>query len=267
MLRDVDGVRLNVLDEGEGHAVLFLHGLGGCWRDWEPQLDSLSDRFRCIVVEHRGHGRSEVTRGDYSTRLFADDAAAVCAQLGVGHAHVVGLSMGGLIAQALAVRHPELVDSMVLCDTGIGMNRAMAGALRGMAEAARVDGFPDSRGVVPVSSPGWSARTLAERPEVARNNMRESESADPDAWARAAHAVADHDLRGEIESVDVPVLLVWGADDQVIRISSAKGLQQVFPDADLVVLPDAGHVANLEAPAQFDEAITTFWAAHPCPRD
>jgi pimeloyl-ACP methyl ester carboxylesterase len=97
--------------------------------------------------------------------------------------------------------------------------------------------------------------------------MRESESADPDAWARAAHAVADHDLRGEIESVDVPVLLVWGADDQVIRISSAKGLQQVFPDADLVVLPDAGHVANLEAPALFDEAITTFWAAHPCPRD
>ena len=66
MLREVNGVRLNVLDEGEGHPVVFLHGLGGCWRDWEPQLDSLSDRFRCIVIEHRGHGRSELTRGDYS---------------------------------------------------------------------------------------------------------------------------------------------------------------------------------------------------------
>ena len=266
MLRDVNGVRLNVLDEGEGHPVVLLHGLGGCWRDWEPQLDSLSGRFRCIVVEHRGHGRSEPTRGDYSTRLFADDAAAVCAQLGVEHAHVVGLSMGGLIAQALAVRHPALVDSLVLCDTGLGMKPAMADWLRKAAEATRAHGFPDSRGVVPDTSPGWSTRTLAERPGIARNNVREAESADPDAWARAAIAVADHDLTGEIESVTAPVLLVWGAEDEVIRISSAEGLKRAFPGAELVVLPDAGHVANLEAPEAFDAAVTAFWDQHPCSR-
>ncbi|MGZ4729853.1 MAG: alpha/beta fold hydrolase [Acidimicrobiales bacterium] len=266
MLREVNGVRLNVLDEGEGHPIVFLHGLGGCWRDWEPQLDSLSDRFRCVVIEHRGHGRSELTRGDYSTRLFADDAAAVCAQLDIAHAHVVGLSMGGLIAQALAVRHPDLVDSLVLCDTGIGMKPPMSDWLRQAAEDTRAKGFRDSRGVLPESSPGWSAKTIAERPEVMRNNMRESESADPDAWARAAIAVTEHDLTGEIDAVTAPVLLIWGDSDEVIPIASAKGLQRVWPDADLVVLADAGHVANLEAPEAFDAAIVDFFAAHPCSR-
>jgi pimeloyl-ACP methyl ester carboxylesterase len=230
MLRDVNGVRLNVLDEGEGHAVVFLHGLGGCWRDWEPQLDSLSDRYRCVVIEH-----------------------------------VVGLSMGGLIAQALAVNHPDLVDSLVLCDTGVGMKPPMSDWLRKAAEDTRAKGFRDSRGVLPETSPGWSARTIAERPGVMRNNMRESESADPDAWARAAIAVTEHDLTGEIEAVTAPVLLIWGDSDEVIPIASAKGLQRVWPDADLVVLPDAGHVANLEAPAEFDAALLAFWSAHPCP--
>ena len=266
MLREVNGVRLNVMDEGEGHPIVFLHGLGGCWRDWEPQLDSLSDRFRCVVIEHRGHGRSELTRGAYSTRLFADDAAAVCAQLGIEHAHVVGLSMGGLVAQALAVGHPGLVDTMVLCDTGLGMRSKRAEFLRRAADDTRAKGFGDSRGVLPESSPGWSAKTIAEHPEIMRNNLRESESADPDAWARAAIAVAEHDLTGEIESVTAPVLVIWGDSDEVIPIASAALLQGVFPDAELVVLPDAGHVANLEAPREFDAAITTFFAAHPCAR-
>ena len=180
MLREVNGVRLNVLDEGEGHPILFLHGLGGCWRDWEPQLDSLSDRYRCVVVEHRGHGRSEVTRGDYSTRLFADDAAAVCAQLGIEHAHVVGLSMGGLVAQALAVGHPGLVDTLVLCDTGVGMKPPAwpIGCARPPPTPAR-RASRDSRGVLPETSPGWSARTIAERPEIMRNNLRESRARIP----------------------------------------------------------------------------------------
>src|SRR5215203_4703999 len=118
MRHSVRGVQINVIDEGEGAAVLFLHGLGGCWRDWAPQVDSLSDRYRVIVVEHRGHGRSEATGGRFTTGLFADDAVALCRQIGVPRAHAVGLSMGGLIAQAVALAHPGFVDALVLCGTG-----------------------------------------------------------------------------------------------------------------------------------------------------
>ncbi|MGH7747469.1 MAG: alpha/beta fold hydrolase, partial [Candidatus Dormibacteria bacterium] len=83
MLIDVDGIRLNVLDEGSGHPVLFLHGLGGSWRDWEPQLDSFSKRHRVIVPEHRGHGRSDRPLGEYSIARFAADIHTLCDVLSI----------------------------------------------------------------------------------------------------------------------------------------------------------------------------------------
>lgn len=257
--RSIDGVRLNVLDEGEGPTVLFLHGLGGTWRDWEPQLDDLSSDHRCIVVEHRGHGRSEVTRGELSIELFARDAAGVCAALGVDQAHVVGLSMGGMIAQRLAIDHPSLVRTLVLAATGAFMPEPAAGFLAEWARSVRDQGMPDSRGVVPDRSPAWSPVTLRERPHVARNNMREAESVDPDAWARAALAITRHDTRPDLGRIDVPVLLVYGADDRLVPVDNAEPLRQGIPHAELHVLPDAGHTCNLEQPEAFDALLRDFW--------
>lgn len=266
MLHSVNGVRINVMDEGEGHPILFLHGLGGCWRDWEPQLDALSDRYRCVVVEHRGHGRSEATSGRYSTELFAGDAARLCEQLGIEHAYVVGLSMGGLIAQQLALAEPNLVDALVLCDTGAAMLPRMAEALAEIARGVRDEGFPDSRGVVASTSLAWSDHTIAHQPHVARSNQREAESTDPDVWARAAFAVIEHDTRADLDRITAPTLLVWGEEDGLIPLKRASGvLLDGLPDARLVTIPDAGHVVNLEQPTAFDEAIVGFFGEHPCP--
>jgi 3-oxoadipate enol-lactonase len=266
MLREVNGVRLNVLDEGDGHPLVFLHGMGGSWRDWEPQLDHLRDRYRCIVIEHRGHGRSEATRGAYSTDLFAADAAAVCRHLGVGHAYVVGLSMGGMIAQKLALAEPDLVEALVLCDTGTHLGTRGAQFLRDWAARVRATGMVDSRGVVNPEATGFSRWTVEHQPHVARNNMREAESADPDAWARAAEAVAAHDTRADIGRITAPCLLVWGEEDPAVPVERAQPLADALGGAPLVVLPDAGHVCNLDQPAAFEAAIEDFFAAHPCRR-
>jgi 3-oxoadipate enol-lactonase len=267
MQRSVNGVRLNVIDEGEGHPILFLHGLGGSWRDWEPQLDALRDRHRVIVLDHRGHGRSEVTRGDYRVELFAADAVALCRDLGVEHAYVVGLSMGGMIAQALTLAEPGFVDALVLADTAAVMPPGVAELLAKTASKVRRDGFPDSRGELPAGDPvAWSPRTLTERPGVVRNNQRESEATDPDAWARAALAVAAHDAVDRLGEIRCPVLLVWGADDHVVPVGMAGPLQAGIPQAELIVLPDAGHVCNLEQPEAFDLVIEAFFAKNPCAR-
>lgn len=248
-----------MLDEGEGPTVLFLHGLGGTWRDWEPQLDDLSADHRCIVVEHRGHGRSEATRGELTTRLFARDAAAVCAELGVERTHVVGLSMGGMIAQWLTIDHPELVESLTVADSGAYMPSAAAEFLAAWAVSVRDDGMTDSRGVVPEQSPAWSDVTLRERSHIARNNMREAESMDPDVWARAALAVARHDTRALLGQITAPVLLVYGADDRLVSVDNAEPLQKGIPHAELHVLLDAGHTCNLEQPEAFDALLRDFW--------
>ncbi|HEY7069836.1 MAG TPA: alpha/beta hydrolase [Acidimicrobiales bacterium] len=266
MLREVNGVRLNVLDEGEGHPLVLLHGLGGCWRDWEPQLDHLRDRYRCIVIEHRGHGRSERTTGAYSTDLFAADAAAVCRLLGVGHAYVVGLSMGGMIAQKLALAEPDLVEALVLCDTGTHMGRRAAQFLRDWAARVRATGMVDSRGVVNPETTGFSRWSVEHQPHVIRTNMREAEAADPDAWARAAEAVAAHDTRDGIGRIAAPCLLVWGEEDPAVPVARAQALVDALGGAPLVVLRDAGHVCNLDQPAAFEAAVEDFFAAHPCTR-
>jgi len=264
VLRAVNGIRINVLDEGEGHPVVFLHGLGGCWRDWEPQLDHLRDRYRCIVIEHRGHGRSERCTGEYSTDLFAADAAAVLAQLGVGHAYVVGLSMGGMIAQKLALAEPDLVEALVLCDTGTHMGRRATDYLVAAGREIRDHGFPDSRGAVRVEGSAFSRWTVEHQPHVARSNMREAEANDPDCWARAALAVARHDTRDGIGRITAPTLVVWGEEDQAVPLKLAQPLVDALGGAQLVVLADASHVCNLDQPAAFEAAVEEFFGANPC---
>lgn len=266
MLHEVDGVRINVLDEGSGPAIVFLHGLGGCWRDWEPQLDSLSDRYRCVVIEHRGHGRSQRVRGPYSTDLFATDALAVCRLLGVEHAYVVGLSMGGMVAQKLALAAPDFVDALVLCDTSTHTGRRAGEGLRAAAEVARAGGMGALGDLVTGETTGWSAQTMAQRPEVARGNLREAEGNDPDCWAWSVDALVDHDTRADVGRITAPALLVWGAEDTGVPVAFAEPLAAALGGARVVVLDDAGHVCNLEQPAAFDRAVTAFLASHPSPR-
>ena len=263
MLREIDGVRINVLDEGTGPTVLFLHGLGGCWRDWEPQLDHLSDRYRCVVVEHRGHGRSQRVPGPYSTDVFAADALAVARHLGIDHAYVVGLSMGGMIAQKLALAAPDFVDALVLCDTSTHTGRRAGEMMHAAAAAVRAGGFGALGEHMTPDTTGWAARTLAEKPHVARNNSRESESNDPDCWAWAVGALVEHDTRDEIGGIEAPTLLVWGAEDRGVPVAFGEALAQGLGGAPLVVLDDAGHVCNLEQPDAFDDELTRFFAANP----
>jgi len=265
MRHDIGGVRLNVLDEGplDGDVVVFLHGLGGCWRDWAPQLDVLHDRYRCVVVEHRGHGRSEATSGALSIELFAADVLGVCRALGVEQAHVVGLSMGGMIAQHVALAAPDLVRTLVLCDTVAAFPAVVADGFRDYARGVRDDGHPDSRGVVPEFSPAWSQHALKELTAVVRDNQRETEGTDPELWCRAALAVADHDVTARLGEITAPTLLIWGREDGLVPVDlMAPPLRDGIAGARLEVLDDAGHLSNLDQPDTFTTLLTDFFAAH-----
>jgi 3-oxoadipate enol-lactonase len=260
MRHDIDGVRLNVLDEGEGEAVVFLHGLGGCWRDWAPQLDGLRDRYRCVVVEHRGHGRSEATAGAYSTPLFAADVVRVCAALGVERAHVVGLSMGGMIAQHVALDAPDLVDTLVLADTAAAFPPFIVDAFRSYAGTVRDEGHTDSHGVVAEFSPAWSQQVLRDHPEVVRDNQRETEGTDPEVWYRAAIAVAEHDVTARLGDIKAPTLLVWGREDLLVPFDVlSPPLLDGIPDSRLEILDDAGHLSNLDQPEAFNALLTELF--------
>jgi 3-oxoadipate enol-lactonase len=224
----------------------------------------MSDRYRCVVIEHRGHGKSERVRGPASTDRYAADVAGVCRALGIDHAGVVGLSMGGMIAQKLALAEPDLVEALVLADTGTHLGERASGWLRKEAERVRAKGFPDSRGVVSPVGSIWSRWTLEHQPEVARTNQREAQSMDPDCWAEAALAVAAHTTASDIGRITAPALVVWGAEDPHFPVSRAQVLADGLGGVPVVVLEDAGHVCNLDQPAAFERAVEDFLTAQPC---
>ncbi len=266
MLIDVGGIRLNVLDEGSGHAVLFLHGLGGSWRDWEPQLDSFSSDFRVVVPELRGHGRSDRPLGRYSMAGFADDVARLCEGLGIGHAFVVGLSMGGMVAQHLALDHPELVDTLVLADTSARIDEVVQPGLLGAVPTIRQDGM----GLVLELSKSMAATaTCSARPDLLRNNLREASGNDPYVYANCLIALVEHDVLDRLPSLDVPTLVLRGEHDPLADGRGMDELAGAIPRSQSLTIPEAGHLVNLDQPERFDEAVRDFFKRHPCgyPRD
>lgn len=261
VLTDVGGIRLNVLDEGHGHPILFLHGLGGSWRDWEPQLDTFSTDFRVVVPEHRGHGRSDRPLGRYSTAHFADDVARLCDVLAIRHAFVVGLSMGGMIAQHLALDNPGLVDALVLADTSARVDPAMQPVLLAAVPTIRQDGM----GLVHELSKSMAeGATYGARPDLMRNNLREASGNDPYCYANSVVALVEHDVSGRLPSLDVPTLVLRGEHDPLASGEGMDELVTAIPGAASLTIPDAGHVANLDQPERFDRAVLDFIQRHPC---
>jgi pimeloyl-ACP methyl ester carboxylesterase len=265
LIDDVNGTRLNVIDEGQGHALLLLHGLGGSWREWQRQLDTLSDRYRCIVVEHRGHGQSERTTGRYTVDLFADDAAAVCRALGVTHAHVAGLAMGGMVGLGLALRHRWLVDSLVLVNTAARFDAQVRQGLDAIASFVREQGFTDTPLLGgTVAGLAWSPTTVRRRPEVIRDHRRDALSTDPDVYAKGATAVAGFDVAGRLGEIRVPTLVLWGDHDVLVPRRYGEVLRDGIAGAEMMAVTDAGHLCTIEQPMVVARTMAAFFERYPC---
>jgi pimeloyl-ACP methyl ester carboxylesterase len=264
LVDEVNGARLNVIEEGSGPPLLLLHGMGGSWREWAPQLDGLSDRFRCIAIEHRGHGRSERTSGSYSIDLFTHDVAAVCAALGVTHAHVAGLAMGGMIGLNLALRYPWLVDSLVLAESVARPDDSFRLGLQAMSRFVRDQGFADTpRHGGTAAGLAWSPTTVVERPEVIRDYMREALSADRDVYARTALAVAEFDLLDRLGEIRAPALVLWGDHDVLVPRAYSDAVCAGIERSEMTVVPDAGHLCTLEQPDIVVGLMRDFLDRHP----
>jgi len=264
LVGEVNGIRLNVIEEGEGPPLLLLHGMGGTWREWAPQLDGLSDQFRCIAIEHRGHGRSERTSGRYSIGLFAEDVAGVCRALGITHAHIAGLSMGGMVALDLALRYPWLVDSLVLAESAARPDESYRLGLEAMARFVRDHGFADTplHGGT-AAGLAWSPTTVFERPEIIRDNQREALSTDPDVYARTALAVAEFDLHDRLGEIRAPALVLWGDHDVLVPRAYSDALCAGIERSEFAVVPNAGHLGTLEQPQLVSGLIREFLDRHP----
>ena len=261
--------RLYYEDHGDpaGYPVVFCHGMGESGGLWDAQLAALTPRYRGIVWDNRGHGRSDAPDGQeqYNVPLFAADLRALLHRLGLERACVVGHSMGGYTAIAFAIEHPERLAALVLADTAPGEetipNRPPAE--RAIRERLPLEELARREGMEAVALRQLADGTV--QPEVAHDPAQRAQYVERMrrlpvngfiwAWRALRYRPSYTDRLGEI---GVPTLCVAGERDDflpAVRLLAAR-----IPGADLVVIPQAGHTANREQPEAFNRALLGFLA-------
>jgi 3-oxoadipate enol-lactonase len=259
VLVDARGVRINVVDRGSGEPVVFLSGVGCSSRSWEPQLRALAATRRVVAVDHRGHGLSDRPSGRMSLRDYADDVLAVMSALAISRAPVVGISMGGMVAQAMALSAPERVAGLVLAATCARADAEMAANMRATGAAALAHGMKaTAESVRPVT---FSAAAIAENQPHVREFAEQFATTDPYAFSIAMNAIAELDVLDDLPRLDVPTLVLVGAEDVLIPPEYAKAIASAVPGAELHVIDGAGHLCNLDCPEAFTDHLVRFLAA------
>jgi len=256
-LRDI---RLYYEVAGEGDPIVFIHGLGSSARDWEYQVPFFAPCYRVVVFDVRGHGRSDKPPGPYSVPLFAQDTAALIRALEAAPAHVVGISMGGMIALQLAVDEPALVRSLVVVNSGpelvvrtfrerlMILQRFLIVRLLGMRKMGEV-----------------LSQRLFPRPDQAPLRQmfveRWAEN-DPRAYREAMRALVGWSVADRLGDIRCPTLVI-ASDQDYTPVSAKEAYVARMPNARLVVISDAHHAVTVERPDEFNQVLLDFLAQQP----
>lgn len=241
-----DGVRIYYEDQGQGPAVLLSHGYSSTSVMWRDQVAALKDRYRVIVWDLRGHGQSDYP-GDpaaYSRDHTVADMAAILDQCGVERAVIGGLSLGGYVSLAFNMAHGNAVRALMLFDTGPGFKKDEAREAWNERARERAERL-DREGLAALGG---------------SDEVRASLHRSADGLAGAARGMlAQHDGRiiESLPDIDVPTLVLVGADDTPF-LPATDYMAKKIPQATKVVIPDAGHAANIHQPAAFNDAVTAF---------
>ena len=267
-VRAPDGTRLHVVDqrpaEAGADAVLWLQGLNAPASAWAVQLAHFGRTHRCIAPDARGVGKSDAPEGPYSTAQMANDALAVLDACGAERVHLVGLSLGGAVAQELALAHSERVRTLALLGTfavQAPRSRALLLAWRELFPLAHER--PPLREAWERQAYAWLFTDRFWRSEAnARAALRfaaQQPLQNVTGFRGQIDAALAHDARARLPSLRLPALVAHGELDQLAPLEGALELQRLIPGAELLVVPEVGHAVNLEGQRAVHAALRALW--------
>jgi len=252
-----NGIELHYTVEGAGPWLAMSHSLACNASMWDEQVATLSKRFKVLRFDTRGHGKSEGTAGAYTLELLADDAKALFEAVAARNVHWVGLSLGGMIGQTLALKYPGVLQSLVLADT---TSRYPAEAAPLWAERIKI---AETQGMEPLVEPTltrWFTesyrKTRPDRVKLIADSIRTTPVA---GYVGCCHAIPKINVTARLKEVKSPALVLVGEDDPGTPVGMAREIQANLPGAELVVIPSAAHLANVEQPEAFNRALAAFY--------
>ena len=252
---NIGGINLYYEVSGKGQPLLLIHGLGASTRDWEFQVPEFSRTYQVITFDLRGHGQSDKPPGPYTIPLSASDTAGLLKALGVGPAHIVGLSLGGAVAFQLAVDSPSLLRTIVIVNSGPAGFRDTPEDRLGLEQRIQIVKQQGMRAMGQVLS-----QRLFPKPEHASLRAtfveRWAEN-DPRAYMDATRALDGWDVTDKLGSIRTPTLVI-SADQDYTPVAVKETYVKLMPNARLVVIPDAHHATPMEQPLKFNAALTEF---------
>jgi pimeloyl-ACP methyl ester carboxylesterase len=257
---DTGDIELWTERRGQGPDVLLIAGLGDPAEAWQPQLDSLSDRYLLTAFDNRGAGRTPLPEGRLSPTTMADDTAALLRALEVPSAHVAGFSMGSAIAQELALRHPELVRSLVLMSTYArpdALWRSQLNFWRWLAEVAPservfLEGF-----FTWVYTPRAHADGTVE--QIVEEALAFPHQQSVEAFQAQVDVCLEHDTEDRLEEIAAPTLVLSGELDIILPPRFGRSVAAGIPNARFDVMPGEAHQPFQEVPDEFNARVEAFW--------
>jgi pimeloyl-ACP methyl ester carboxylesterase len=260
-LLEVHGQPVHVVDRGSGDAVVFLHAFPLQAAMWDYQIDALDGSYRCLALDMPGFGQSpppdEPERA--SMQRWSDLVAGTLDQLGVEQATIVGASMGGYLAMALLRHHPDVITQLVLADTRARSDDPQ-GAQRRSAQQDQIRAGAEVASLAKQTVESLLSSGSMARPELVEYVHALAAGADAEGWIAALQAMKDRpDSMLLLRQADVRALVVVGELDRVTPIAEAMSVRSLLK-GELVVVPNVGHLANLEDPLAFNDALLAFLA-------
>jgi 3-oxoadipate enol-lactonase len=256
----INGIELAYELLGSGSPLVMIHGAQGDQTMFTDLARRFAENFKVLTFDQRGSGLSEKPHTAYSIPILADDTAALMDHIGFSAAHVIGVSMGGTIAQELVLRHPAKVRSLILGCTTPGGGRAIRIAGSAFAGAYSTEALsPEERGRA-LAQAAFTKNYIEQHPEIipAMIEARRQRPLDQIALERRLKAVLEHDACERLPQIACPTLVITGKDDALVAWQNSQLLAERIPSAKLVVLQPAGHCFWLEQPEQSRHAIIEF---------
>ena len=258
MLIKANGIQMNYELSGrkDDPVVMLSHSLGSSLVMWNPQMKPLEPHFQVLRYDIRGHGRSEAPPGAYTLEQLGEDAVALLDVLEIEKVHWVGLSMGGMIGQSIALNYPKRLKSLALCDTAAAIAPEAQPIWQERIDAVREKGVASQ--LEPTMERWFTPSFLKLNPYMLGVIRNEFLATPAQGYLGCIYAIRKLNYLDRLSEIKIPTLIMVGEDDPGTPVSASEAMHQRIPNSKLVIIKSARHLSNVEQPETFNTNLLTF---------